>query len=131
MTSLRNRLTAAWRYSLWSLVLVRLLLPLAAGRVEPLQSDARPWSRARDHSAIFAAEALIGSSNSTPSRPTAVFEDGAGRLASVATPSADPSTTSPREGRSVESIPWWIGCVAVVIWALGMLVMSIDLGRRC
>ena len=28
-TALRNRLTAAWRYSLWTLVLIRLLLPFA------------------------------------------------------------------------------------------------------
>jgi beta-lactamase regulating signal transducer with metallopeptidase domain/thiol-disulfide isomerase/thioredoxin len=126
-TALRNRLTAAWRYSLWTLVLIRLLLPfappaswspfnLASSLETPVESPRDPVDRTetnRRFDEVAVAPALqAGAIQPEP--------------AATAVPSLPPVRSEP----PVESLASRVGWVAAVIWALGAFVAAVDMVRR-
>jgi bla regulator protein BlaR1 len=127
---LRGRLSPAWRYGLWSLVLVRLLLPIA------------PQARWSVYSLVGAWEGPIASDGAAPvatapgdfaPRLEAIGEPAGPGLATAVGPVPSgargrptPDATSPPARRSVIAFRR----IVPAIWLAGVVAMAVGLGYR-
>jgi beta-lactamase regulating signal transducer with metallopeptidase domain len=125
---LRGRLSPAWRYGLWSVVLVRLLLPLAPRAPWSAYALVEGWEGPAAADVITPAatddplprlEAIGERPDTSPSRDTRSITLGAPgqRRPAVAPPPAWPMTiAAPR--------------IAASVWLAGVVAMAIGLGCR-
>ncbi len=134
VTLWRGRLSPAWRYVLWSLVLVRLLLPLAPpARWSPYNLAEGLGERiASDEPATVAGAALPApvfvAADVVPSPPSG-FEPPTGPIRTAPTPGVSseiPAHAISEPPRRWPAFSFWQ--VAATIWVLGVIAMAARIG---